>query len=346
VGRCLVLISLAIGACCASLMADAHGLETIAALRSGSAQAIETLQMQYSLDFNRQTERGSITDLHATFIYAAKGAKRYQSERFSPTHAGEKAFDGLEFRSRTRPNTLVIHKPAVDETLLGELPSELIEPELPERLAQGISDKRFALLEEKRENLGSHACLKLTFDAKLSGKKLAIWYDLGRGGWPIQRTVTEPNGAMVDEVREVQLEKIIVDGNELYFPAHGMRVWYQASKEIRRNTCEVLPGTLKVNQPIADSLFVLQPKPNEKVFDYAAKKFLNGPVETEATARAADGPNRANIRMQRGSDGEGIALPWYKSNWWWVICPAAAVALWLVSKRWGNRRSFLVPPTR
>jgi hypothetical protein len=162
---------------------------------------------------------------------------------------------------------------------------------------------------------------------------------------PVYWRTVEQNGDLETEMKDVRYATVQSDGNELHFPVRLTMLSYNPGGQVgNTSNFRVDEPTLKLNQPIARSRFVLEPWPNEDVYDWGSGKLTEGKdprwspvgnvdfpwdgfVAAAARNDARHKPRPAVAAPGGGPTAPDPARPWAEALGGWVAIGGLAVAL-------------------
>ena len=192
--------------------------------------------------------------------------------------------------------------------------------------------------------------VELTFDAPFvgAGGKLVSLHDRDLDCWPTRVTLFWDDGTFHYDAKQIDYEVRTIDGNRVICPVQYLATIRDKADNSSDTSFKVEAGSLKLNEPIPASRFVLTPWPSEQVFDWDSKKMTPaadpewvaaGNVEfpfdewarrsavASAAGRSDDSPKK------QAASAEALARldPPASSRWWLlVLAGGLAVAAWAV----------------
>lgn len=246
-------------------------LRLVKVLYGESRQAVRSVEYDYTFNLNGGVRRAR---------YARDGERVYSAGVWTSGEAfsmpGESAWDGQHVRERWTPGQM---NRSVDKSRFKEsTPSPEQELFLYPQYALGFAKFARGKFEFTRaryvEDVKHGTCVELEFDVAAAKGTLLCRHARRYGYAPVYWRFTFKDGPQREGSEEMSAERFATfesDGNEMYFPVTISCVNGGTSPDgtpiSSRRHYQVDEPTLKVNQPIPRSRFVLQPWPNEDVFD-------------------------------------------------------------------------------
>lgn len=188
------------------------------------------------------------------------------------------------------------------------------------------------------------SCVELKFKLEWKPATLVTRHARRYAYAPVYWGARSANNEPQTEMSEVAYATIQSDGNELYYPVRLTTRSYMGGGKVRNTSrYRVDETTLKVNQPIPRSQFVLEPWPNEDVYDIEANKRTKAKDPRWSPVGKVSFPwdgfvevaerNKSRRGLQQASAlgteiGSPVAeVPWTETWGGWIIASGAALAL-------------------
>jgi hypothetical protein len=182
----------------------------------------------------------------------------------------EIAWNGQRTFDRARLNYLAITRDEARARSTCPTPESAIDKYLEQAIGiKPLPNRQYHLLGSSSVTHDGFECVELRFDAMFCDGELICRHAKDRGYWPVYVRLTSAGGDVVYEMSDVEFAAVESEGNHLYFPIRLTQQVYPGATPPKKATFqfEVDRSTLKVNQPIPASRFVLKPWPSERVGD-------------------------------------------------------------------------------
>jgi len=261
--------------------------DRIIKVRKMQTDSIQSIEVQYDVDVKFGSEDNPEVYLSKRVSYGREGIKLYQSEigKDKITDAdvsSEQTFDGVSSSSRSSDRrNMVFWKTGSPHKLATPIPIDMIEYYDPNLLNTFMVNGNVDLLSAEKVTLNKTNCIRCQFDI-VDGpvvQRLEVWYDTEHGYWPVvtKRFDTGAGGNLVDEVYDVNVAKVIVAGNEHFYPKTAVRKVYENGKNVMSWTFGVIEHSIKINQDIPESKFRMEPRLGEIIYDQDLQTTLRDP---------------------------------------------------------------------
>jgi hypothetical protein len=278
VGR-LVALALAVLSCGGAAVADvdqptaedADQLRLVKTLYGESLKAIKTIEFEYTSHFGENVRMAR---------YARDGDRVYTSGIYvlpdgSLGMPHESAWDGQ--RVFTRPWLHYMSRSTDKHRFQEATPVPQQKANYCAGPALGLSGKteRYRFLRARKVEDEEHgSCIELEFFDREGGGQLLTRHARQYHYAPVYSCLTDKEGKVATEIKEMRYARVESDGNALFYPV-ALFIPGEGGSEAPGSgyqRFDVDEKTLKINQPIPRSRFVLEPWPSEKVYDWEKKK--------------------------------------------------------------------------
>jgi hypothetical protein len=247
-------------------------------LWSANRQAIRTVQCDYFSDLNGANRH---------VRYARDGEMYYHASRVI-NHDGkfgimsEVAWDGQ--RAANRHSFGLMNYGSSPE-------NALTSSQTPDDIVGHFAERELGLVddpENRCEFLGAseteyegRPVVELRYKRVLDQDTVITRHGQDVGYWPVYQLRTDPGGGTIYELKDVKYARFESEGNELFYPVYAYRGAYggtrypQITKENGNHmTLVVDEKTLKINEPVPLSRFMITPWPSERVHEIDTDRWI------------------------------------------------------------------------
>jgi hypothetical protein len=244
-------------------------MKRVAVLWKAGRQAIKTVQCEYDDGLNganrhvRYARDGEmyyhgsrVTNYDGTFGFVVEVAWDAQRSACRP------AYGRLNYGSH--PDKARPANPTPDDTI----------SYFAERALGLVDDpeNRCEFLDASETEYEGHPVVELRYRRVLDQNTVINRHGKDVGYWPVYELRTDPGGATTYELKDLKYARIESQGNELFYPVHASMAAYGGTRypDATGNhmTLAVDERTLKINQPIPLSRFMITPWPSERIYDW------------------------------------------------------------------------------
>jgi hypothetical protein len=263
----IVLLILCSGSHAAETPAQA--LKRVASIYQSNKTAVKSIEYDYE---------ESINTWHYVARYAASGDKQYHAALRDTRGGGiimprEVAWDGQRAYVRQLYGTLDVSNDQSNWRKSNPTPDEAVAGGF--EVAAGLKKREgysYVLVSSDEVEIDGRLCTRFVFREKSRNWTLTTTHAQDVGYWPILEELKEADGFVSDEISGVKYANRDATGATVYFPLAATIVARKSETQTNVFKYEVHPETLKINAPIDDSRFVLNPWPSEKVRNLDTKR--------------------------------------------------------------------------
>jgi len=211
-------------------------------------------------------------------------------------------FDGEKGRSRTSlmPGIVGQSRDMSRIKYSGPLPGQLAEIVKQQKLVEMLEVGKANIRSAEKFSSHNRNIIKLTFTINDENKDLILenYYDVDHGYWPVQTKLLNKNEQLLQEA-SITLETVEFEGNKYYYPAKGRNVILdgELTKEFKVNK-----ESLRINQEIPHSKFVLQVQVDEELYDGDLHMILKRAGENPAVPELPEAISEINGKLDGKSN--------------------------------------------
>lgn len=254
-------------------------------LRQAHNLRIRTLEVRYRFKEFRNYEpvpehvRPNMTDIPLRFELEKQGEfgqsaqKWYSSE--APVAAEQRpgtlrrfqsAFDGTRYYERTideAPRFASITEPGRIRPGTPD-PRDVAEWTPPSEFVKRLGNE-ITVSEPARTHRNGHNCIELR--VTLLGEpyaQMTALYDADRLLVPVACETQRVDGSRIRQ-HSIDYVELTVDGEQVFFPVHVESTNYYYGQVIAHHELHVDPNSIRINQPIPDSRFIIAPEPGDLI---------------------------------------------------------------------------------
>lgn len=356
-GGLVVLLAMAmpvrsvVAAGAAPAAAPAEGadlLRLVKTLYGENLKAIRSIEFDYTFHFGENLRKAR---------YARDGERIYTSGIYVlPDGLGmphESAWDGQ--RVYVRPFLNYMYR-STDKQRFKEatpVPHEIGNYCAGPALGLGGKPKTYRFLRARKVEDEEHgSCIELEFAAERTGGALLTRHASQYHYAPVYSRLTDKEGKVATEIKDVRYARVESEGNALFYPVAlflpGLNGDEGPGSGSQR--FEVDEKTLKINQPIPRSRFVIEPWPSDEVYDWEAKKMASprdpkwSPVGNvgfpwnDFARMVEENDRRSKKKVPPAAAGPGetpvvaanagaVAVPWQERLGVWLALPGLALVM-------------------
>lgn len=329
-------------------------LKRVQTIYGQSRGAIRSVEFEYDYDVNGMIRRAR---------YARDGDRYHMAAAWVSDDGGmgmphERSWDGQRSHHRSTRHQVNRTSDRKQFTFSADPPETYrdfhvswalgFEDELQPNFRREPDQKYRFLRGQLVEDPGHGTCVELEFAAEYADSLLVSRHARRYAYAPVYyRFGKTREGAVPDaELTDVRYAAIESDGNELYFPVELTLLAVGGKKNAGGNTLRwrVDEKKLKINQPITRSRFVIEPWPNEALYDADKDKLtpakdpawspvgkVEFPWNDWTVLTAEDSAERAGNKAARMTAGGMLAYdppkPWAEALGVWLVVPGLAIVL-------------------
>jgi hypothetical protein len=260
-----LLLSSVIVALPSAIAADDQALfKRVVTVYTANRMAIRTVEYSYNMILNGQDRECR---------YLSDGKRYYQAAIIHGPGGGlampmEVAWDGKRVYDRARlfymaqssnPERARHICPRPDESV-----DSFVEQAIGTRPHAHVS---YEFRSAREVEHSGKRCIELVFDAPWMDGVLTVYHARDFGYWPVGARAVKRDGTVTYELSDVEFAEYMSEGNRLFFPVCLTQKTGPGGPQFNTIVFQVDRKSLKINEPIPDSKFVLAPWPNEMVGD-------------------------------------------------------------------------------
>lgn len=331
----LALLVVGVSVSAAAAADGAEFLTRVKTLYGESRKTIRTVEYDFTNDANGNLRQGR---------YARDGERVYLAGvDIVPgglSMPNEMAWDGQRVHDRVFVNRLNRSTNKTQFKPTTSVPETYLNMYLAQALGfEPRADQRYHFVGARTVDDRKHgSCVQLEFAAEWFGGTFTSTHAREFNYAPVRWRLVGKDGTVATELIDVRYAKVESDGNELFYPV-SLTILASGGADHGGNTLvwRVDEATLKVNQPIPRSRFVLEPWPSEDVFNWDTKKMVRGKDPNWSPVGKVNFPWDDFVRLSAGAKERVAAAsgatpipaaarrPWPEAAGAWLAVPGLAV---------------------
>jgi hypothetical protein len=141
------------------------------------------------------------------------------------------------------------------------------EGEMPWKAAWFAKDAAVTIKSMEYATIRDSRCIHVVVINK-QDQRFDRWYDVDRGGWPVLMQMYGADGKLLAQQWIDSFKKLSVNGTDVYLPISMASTNYSVTgRPFDYSVRKVDPDSLRINEPVDDVVFALQPEPADRVVE-------------------------------------------------------------------------------